>query len=359
MKNIIIFDTNYIISNKKKFELDLITENGYECYIPEIVIDEIKGQNARDIISEYTNTSNRLKTDVAQLYFKIVDTTNIEDAIAMSDKNIDKFIKLYFNKNIIPNDKPSETFKTLLDRSKYKKPPFKDKDSDKGFKDTLIWICILNYCKTNNDNEVLFVTKDNDFLKNKQQLEIEFNSTNQTNKISIIDDDELTNILKKKTNTEPEKVSENPLVVTIVVESKLDQQKIERIRSIVDGILYSETYNDFYNNGPETIENYAFPSFITEDQAIRVCDLMVQKEMDYIFYDQLDMLEIFVQSGIMDAITKASLSRKGYSEFTRIYQDIKDNYPSYLPSFIKYLTEKFNTMHYYSEISIEGEDLPF
>jgi hypothetical protein len=246
-----------------------------------------------------------------------------------------------------------------MERSKFKKPPFKDKDSDKGFKDTLIWINILSFYKNSSENDVLFVTKDNDFLKNKSLLEDEFVTLNPTNKIKIIDDDELTNILKKKTNVEPEKVTDNPSVAVKIVENKLDQQKIDRIRNIVDSILYSEVIHDFYNNGPEIIENYRFPSFVDEDQTIRICDLMVQKEKDYIFYEQLDMLEILQQAGIKDAVTNIQISRRDYSEFTKIYQDIKDNYPSYMPSFLKYLTEKLNSMHYYSDVTTEGEDLPF
>lgn len=68
---------------------------------------------------------------------------------------------------------PSGCLPNVIDRAIEKKAPFegKDKKSDKGFKDALIWETIIDYKKRHSEESVIWITQDkqcgNDCLKNE------------------------------------------------------------------------------------------------------------------------------------------------------------------------------------------------
>lgn len=66
-------------------------------------------------------------------------------------------------------------FESIVDRAIKKYPPFlgKEKKSDKGFKDTVIWYSLLAFAQ-NNSGEYIFITGDNIFHDNFKALKQEF-----------------------------------------------------------------------------------------------------------------------------------------------------------------------------------------
>ena len=56
-------------------------------------------------------------------------------------------------------------YKSIVNRALKKNPPFegKDKKSDKGFKDALIWESILDFASQHTNAEIIFYSKDNGF----------------------------------------------------------------------------------------------------------------------------------------------------------------------------------------------------
>ena len=66
-------------------------------------------------------------------------------------------------------------FESIVDRAIRKNAPFlgKEKQSDKGFKDTVIWYSLLEFAK-NNHGEYIFITGDNIFHDNFKALKQEF-----------------------------------------------------------------------------------------------------------------------------------------------------------------------------------------
>ena len=74
----------------------------------------------------------------------------------------------------IPSD---DRFKGIVKRAFDKAPPFggKEKNSDKGFKDALIWESILEFVLLHRQADIIFYTKDNGF---KEKLIEEFKILN-------------------------------------------------------------------------------------------------------------------------------------------------------------------------------------
>ena len=83
---------------------------------------------------------------------------SIDEVQSKQSDYIQKEYDNLFGKNIIPFDTSTEVFEIVLQRALYKKPPFRNKEnaSDKGFKDCLMWISIMQYFKSNGEKEIVF-----------------------------------------------------------------------------------------------------------------------------------------------------------------------------------------------------------
>lgn len=91
-----------------------------------------------------------------------------------------------FGKNIIPINKSSADFERILQRAYMKVPPFITSGTDKGFKDSLMWLSVIDYFKANGESEIIFVSNDNGFKENANFLCAEFEE-NTGKKIDIKD----------------------------------------------------------------------------------------------------------------------------------------------------------------------------
>ena len=96
---------------------------------------------------------------------------------------MEKFFSDYFDtKNIkkieIPNNK--EIFNKIISRAINKEKPFsgKDSESDKGFKDVILWESILEYAKKSQSEKYILVTKN----KNDFPLQLKDEFKNRTHK---------------------------------------------------------------------------------------------------------------------------------------------------------------------------------
>ena len=125
-------------------------------------------------LNEFEQSKNELQDKYSS--FKSIDTINLK----ISDFEYEQFLeaekeKFLSGNNIFKIPICNESrFKEIVKRALRKQPPFegKDKQSDKGFKDVLIWESILEYSEDNQFN-IHFVTNDKGF---KQTLIKEFKS---------------------------------------------------------------------------------------------------------------------------------------------------------------------------------------
>lgn len=189
MKYILIFDTNILYKNYDKIcnfmdfsfsgtfdnfvgrieELDIY--DVVSIAIPRVVWAEMKKQN----IAAYNKKVQELEASLQKHKlpfhsYEIDKTKNYEEYL---EEKISSYKDLLKNKpiRIEELDFPSDLcFKRIINRAFEKIPPFegKDKTSDKGFKDALLWESILEYKDKHPNENIILYTNDkmfNDDLK--------------------------------------------------------------------------------------------------------------------------------------------------------------------------------------------------
>lgn len=138
--------------------------------ISEITIEELKKQ----IIDKYKEELSNLK----ESYKKFKNIHNIkfdEDEEVKYDEILEKLMEDYIkfhNINIVKTKNIS--LQNLLNRAINKKKPFvgENGNSDKGFKDAVLWESIIEYAKKSENKKFILLTKNiQDFPK---ELEDEF-----------------------------------------------------------------------------------------------------------------------------------------------------------------------------------------
>jgi hypothetical protein len=201
-KRAFVFDTNFIIEerkNLKKIIEELSTK--FSVYVTQVSIDERISQKYIELKKKYEDIA-KLKNEYQDIA-KIIELQSLDEKFKKEKVKIEKSYAKFFENKIIPFTKDRSTFSKILDRAYKKQPPFLSIEgaSDKGFKDSLIWVSILDYFKNNGENSVIFVTGDNAFKRNIDSLCEEFhNITNKKIEIkdnsyhkSLLEDDETPN----------------------------------------------------------------------------------------------------------------------------------------------------------------------
>lgn len=189
MNYLLIFDTNALYKNYDKCcdftdfsfsgtfdnfvsrieELDIY--DIVSIAIPQIVWSEMRKQNIiayykkvkefEDYVEKHKLPFHSYKIDTIKKYEEYLDLKIEEYKNLLENKPI-TFKELNFPSN--------RCYSSLINRAFDKRPPFegKDKSSDKGFKDALLWESILEYKKDHNYENIILYTNDkmfNDELK--------------------------------------------------------------------------------------------------------------------------------------------------------------------------------------------------
>jgi hypothetical protein len=175
-KDAIVLDTNFIIENVKTLtEIVNKLSEKYDVYVTEISINERISQKYLEMQSKYNDI------EVFKAKYTMYATTNLKkpfDERFEADKQftVEGYNKQFGDK-IIPFTPTKKLLIEVMDRVYKKTPPFinADKASDKGFKDTLLWISIICYFKTiKKDIKVILVTNDKGFKNSEEALKEEF-----------------------------------------------------------------------------------------------------------------------------------------------------------------------------------------
>ncbi len=179
VKTYIIFDTNILYMRDYKdfsvFKFKSIYDevqgkiersnviDRFELRIPEITIKELFKQQLQSY-STHVETMKNSYLKFEQIYdidLKIDENFDYENFL-------EKKKEQYISSNaisILPICR-EEKFVRIVERALNKEAPFegKDKQSDKGFKDALIWESLLEFAEMN-DGEYIFFTADKGFKK--------------------------------------------------------------------------------------------------------------------------------------------------------------------------------------------------
>lgn len=210
----IIFDTNVLYQSYEKkanfcsfsfnstFKniVDLVNEldiyENVNLGIPDVVWNEM----TRQIIDAHKNKLNDFERYINKWIMPEYSfiKNNIKSYSSYIKNEIEKYKKEFVSSiNIIEYlPMPSkDTFNRIIERAYEKKPPFggKEKNSDKRFKDVLIWESILEYTEKHENSNIIFYTKDKGF---SDTLKKEFISLYPNKEIHICSkEDEIKNIL--------------------------------------------------------------------------------------------------------------------------------------------------------------------
>ena len=207
-KKAFVFDTNFIIQNQNLNDaLDKLKEK-FSIYITQVSIDERIAQNCRDLKGQFDDAE---KCKLKFIYFATISfKKTYEEESEFYQKGIQTKYENYFGDHIIPFTKDGETLATIIERANRRLPPFSAaKDaSDKGFKDCLLWLSILDYFKDNGEDEVIFVTDDKSaFRNNTEHLQKEFHEVT-AKAIEIHPNSYYKELLNQPKTTIPESISE-------------------------------------------------------------------------------------------------------------------------------------------------------
>ncbi|OQR53169.1 PIN domain-containing protein [Bacillus sp. CDB3] len=259
MKTYIIFDTNILYMRDYKdfsiFEFSPIYDevqgkiernnviDRFELNVPEITIKELFKQQLQSY-STHIETMKSSYLKFKQIYdidLKIDEKFDYENFL---DKKKEQYISSKAI-SILPVCK-EEKFVRIVERALNKEAPFegKDKKSDKGFKDALIWESLLEFAEMN-DGEYIFFTADKGF---KKELEHEFiEVTGRNIKIYGRDDKQKLDLdiekysAEKSTRMRLELVQENLEGLLNTLLSELEYKAFQEVE--LNGILC--TVSDF------------------------------------------------------------------------------------------------------------------
>ncbi len=345
-KTAIVFDTNFIFKKYKQLDeiVQELTKKQYVPYVSQMTIYEYKNIMNRNFIKETNSILNKYKH-----YIEYKDKKNIEEILEDMQRDIHSKMELLFKDRVISYNEDSDTYKKIINRAIEKQPPFvldNDKHkSDKGFKDTIIWLSILEYFKSNNENEVIFVSDDSIFSSSNTSPILINEFQNNTNK----------NIIFKGNNEFLSMISYEIYEKHPNNENKIKNEDLE-LKSDIEIYDISNEELETIRNG---IENTVYDiCFISAEYGFNVENTFIlTEEIDVIFVKKfLINLEKNINKHILDRNVPISefidnneiftvyneIDIKLYQSFLGLNKYIQQNYPFLLPQFYSVVTKLMN-----------------
>ncbi len=345
-KKAFVFDTNFIIQNGQLTDVVANLSDRFTVYVTQISIDERIAQQCRELKSLFDGIG-----DVCKKYGKIADikvTSSYEVREADYHAGIQKNYDELFKDRIIPFSKDADTFRRVLDRANRKLPPFATDEnaSDKGFKDTLIWLSLIDYFKSSGESEVVFVSDDKGFSKAEAALCEEFSE--ETGKsIAFKSNSYYKEILK------PELVEEAPAPIP---PPNLEEIR-QRIESVITDLCYVQLEAPWgYDDWKKT---FTISQFVDADYARVVFEELQKKRDNHIFEQSIRATDILgLDSRVVD--TDQKIPMLAVDNALQLYKDLAENYPAFVTQFFSAVAEIINRnyMAAFAEVEEDGE-LPF
>lgn len=346
-KKAFVFDTNFIVKYKRMDEVVKKLESDFELYITQLSIDERASQHIRDDL-DMIDQAEKLQADNQHLFE--IKLLKDKDSLPSFWKNILQESYKKCIKNIIPFSISKEMFRSVLGRANAKRPPFSAEKgaSDKGFKDCILWLSLLDYFKSNGENEVVFISNDTCFTKNSDYLEKEFNeATNKTIEIkSSSYYDDLCSPVKIN-----EKTSE-PIIPNLDTLRNSIYDTIDSLR----GIEYCDQFGNY------DWDDTFFVNKMMDKEYIRgVFSGLAQKLNEHIFEKEISAdtvleLDNRIENGSVD------IPINKLEEALKLFKEIKEHYPEFLDQFYEAVAKVLNKNYRGSVTPIPmdiEDDLPF
>ncbi len=345
-KKAFVFDTNFIIQIGN---LDDVIENlkdDYIVYVTQVSIDERIAQQCRDLKENFDELE---KCKQKFIHFAEINLKkSYKEESEFYRTAIQEKYKKRFGEHIIPFSKTGEMFTAIIERANKKLPPFSNAKnaSDKGFKDCMLWLSMLEYFKTTSESIVVFVTDDNSaFGNHTEYLSNEFREI--TGKTIDFKTNSFYKDLKKLDNIEQENVE---------IETLPDVTQFrEKLRTILHDLCGSYEENSF--------GDYCWERSFTLNQHV---DAMYMKVIFEGLYDDIKkhIFDTYVYAeDIFDLdgrLTNGPIMIPiiAIESAYLLHKEAKEKYSTYIEQFYFTAAEIFNE-NYVQPLINEDDDLPF
>lgn len=347
-KKAFIFDTNFIIQNKELNEaLDKLSEQ-YSVYITQVSIDERIAQECRDAQKSF-DEAERCKAKFihfASIEFK----KTLEEECEFYRVGMQAKYEGYFGDKIIPLKQDGETLRAVIDRANKRIPPFSSaKDaSDKGFKDCLLWLSLLEYFKNNGEEEVVFVTDDGGFKNNAEYLCEEFSKV--TGKTIVIKPNSYYNELLELEKDDSTAKNPKPLPDINLLRDRIHKTIYDLCFVVTEDYWGNETEEPVFVISKK-VDELDIGVFFLDLKKIVSNHMLEKTVLTKDAFSALDGVSPVMKSISIDCLEKALC----------LYDEIMGNYSEYVNQFYSAVVNMFNRNYVepkYDVIS-DDDDLPF
>ncbi len=346
-KKAFVFDTNFIIQNLDLAEVvKKLNDKGFVAYVTQVAISERIAQECIKKKGKYDKLS-ALQKDVAD-FASIKVTKSYEEIEKLYHEGMQKKYDELFGDHVIPLSTDAAMFQRVLDRSYMKTPPFIQGETDKGFKDSLMWLSILDYFKSNGEDEVVFVSDDRGFKERKEFLCDEF--AQETGKKIGIQNNSYYRTVTEVVPESPKKVPEKEVPAP-------DKEILRRqIKEIFDQLCVVEI-EDYYG---ETYWKKTFKTSVLFDGEYMAT--VFERSEDIVKQHMFELelpasLLLNVDGRITDRESQIPMS--SIDQAIGLYTDVREMFPSYLPQFYSAVAATLNQNFEEFVYVDHDEQLPF
>ena len=353
MKNVVIVDTNFLVNNTGNIKeiVKEIQEKEIEVYVPELVKEEFINIQLRKLEEAYSKLENlkNLQKIIDLKYRKKEVTRKMIEGIY---NNI--FEENFKNKIIVYNKEGM--LDRVLERNKYKKPPFynENNSSDKGFKDTIILLTIIDFISSFGDDAIFyFITSDNGFIKYKNEIEKEIFDKCAKN-ITIVEGKDK-NKVYKELNIVEEKSNQEEKTENIFSKEEINIEEIrKRINELMDIFIWTTSF-DYYGNLQDE-RRFEISNYINNEKTEKFLNSIDGIIEDNIFRNEI-LVETFFETDEW-VFSKNSIDVDTMKEISELYKKVKDT--KYKEAFINYISQRINENKVNNMFTVESDDdLPF
>lgn len=328
-----------------------LQEKEIEVYVPELVKEEFINIQLRKLEEAYSKLENlkNLQKIIDLKYRKKEVTRKMVEGIY---NNI--FEENFKNKIIVYNKEGM--LDRVLERNKYKKPPFynENNSSDKGFKDTIILLTIIDFISSFGDDAIFyFITSDNGFIKYKNEIEKEIFDKCAKN-ITIVEGKDK-NKVYKELNIVEEKSNQEEKTENIFSKEEINIEEIrKRINELMDIFIWTTSF-DYYGNLQDE-RRFEISNYINNEKTEKFLNSIDGIIEDNIFRNEI-LVETFFETDEW-VFSKNSIDVDTMKEISELYKKVKDT--KYKEAFINYISQRINENKVNNMFTVESDDdLPF
>lgn len=329
MRKLVVFDTDFIITNRNSFKSFLERFHDYDTYITQISLEELAKHDSFGKINDIKNFSDKI-LDKEELGIKFEKSCS--EIMEIVETNTKQNMSEIFKDNIIKSN--DRDFKFILDRAYNKQPPFGE--SDTGLKDTLIVLDIIDFIKENNRKNAFFVTNDADFIKHKVIIESEVKEKTGY-------DFEIVSGKNTETLLDYFKIGTKKSIEDLVKNiDNLDKKSVTKMREDLNDICFSLIHfvgYDPYDLGEYVGNNFCLKRVISKDEIFEFLFNLKKNINKYIFNSNVLLSNMFECNSVFYSENEIEIGV--LERLNNIYDKVKEN-PALLDALASLLYSEIN-----------------